>query len=1065
MTCRRALLSFLLASGALLTAQEKLPRFVSTPAVSGDKVAFTWEDDLWVGSLKGGSARRITSHPGLENNPRFSPDGRWIAFNGRYDGAPQVYLIPAEGGTPKRLTWRGASTVLGWTPDGRKVLYRAFYENDVRPISRIYGVDLDGHEPEPLPLKKATEGAFSADGQRFLFSTRGDAEYYWKRYKGGQAPDLWLGDFKANRFEKLSDYAGKNGHPMWAGGKVLFTSDRAASGLTDLYLLDPASRAVEPLTSVTQFDVQWPATDGKTVVFVHGGTLQALDLATRKTALVEVRVTSDAWKVAPRTVNPKDWILSMALAKETVAFEARGEVILLPTDATKPARNLTRTPGVRERMPRLSPDGKRVAYFSDASGEYDLYVQPADGGAVERIPTGLKTALYRLEWSPDGGKILFGDKSFAVYVMEVATKKLTKVDEFHELKNDEFSWEVSDYTWSPDSQWVAYSVVEPSRNSRIWLYNLATKKKSAVTDSFYDCLNPCFDADGSSLHFLSYSNFDTRLDPSQDNHIQHTPVQVMSVKLKAGDEKGAFRIDLDGLQDRIAPLPVKAGNHLHLKAGKGHIGWLEAEGWDDSINEEVNAPRGRDKWKLHLYDLATKKEAVLNDTVSDWAWDAEGKKLLLRKGAAFHVGDAAATMASRALPERLDLERMSTRVVPREEWKQVFEDTWRWYREFFYDKEMHGRDWKAIHDKFAAWVPECNSRNELNWLLSQMVGELCASHTYVGGGDPGPGQPAPSPVFTGQLGADLVADNGVYRFAKVYGPTVYARNLKAPLADPAPKVKEGEYLLAVDGQAIRAPEALHSRLQVTKGQKVQLTVNSGPTLDGARVIEVEPIANEGSLRYERWIADTIAKVEKASGGQLGYMHLTAMGDQNVGQFDKYWKAFRYRKGLVIDVRGNGGGWTEYFMIDKLERKQVGFDVLRGMGPFRYPNTAADGRYIFVTNEQDGSDGEAFLAHVKARGLGTVVGVPTWGGLVGIINTQFTLDGGTVEQSNNAFYGKEGQWWVENHGVDPDILVENDPASLIEGRDKQLETGIATLLKQLQEKPTPAFPPIPAYPKR
>jgi len=1069
--------SAVLLVACALVAQDRAPRFVSSPDVNGDRVVFTWEDDLWLGSLKGGAARRLTTHPGLETTARFSPDGKWIAFRGQYDGSAEVYVIPAEGGAPKRLTWRGAGQVLGWTPDGQQVVYRAAYEYDVRPISRLYTVDLEGHEPQALPLKKVTEGAFNADGQRFLFSTRGDAEYYWKRYKGGQAPDLWLGDLKTQHFEKLTDYPGKNGHPMWAGNQVLFVSDRGANGITNLYAVDPATKAVAQLTDLKDFDVQQPSTDGRTVVFVQGGHLQALDLATKAVHPVPVTTASDGWKVAPRPVNPKDWILSMSLTGQTAVFEARGEVFLLPTDATKPAKNLTQTPGVRERFPRLSPDGKRVAYYSDASGDYDLYVQPADGGAAERIPTGLKTALYHLEWSPDGTKLLFGDKSFAIYVMDVATKKLTKIDEFHDLKNDQFTWEVSDYAWAPDSQWVAYSVVEPSRNGRIVLFNLATKQKVALTDGFYDCVNPTFDQDGSTLYFLSYSNFHTRLDPSQDNHIQSAPVQVMAVKLKAGEDKGsatsslssasAFRIDVAGLSDRIAPLPVKPGNLFHLKAGRGLVGWDEVEGWDDNVVEEFYAPRGADKWKLHLYDAAAKKdkEVVLTDAISDWTFDAEGRRLLLRKGPNFHVGEAAAVFTSKALPEKLDLDRMTMTADPRAEWKQVFEDTWRWYRDFFYDTNMNGSDWNAIGAKFRAWLPELNSRQELNWLLSQMVGELSASHTYVSGGDFGPGRPAPSPVFTGALGADLSAEHGLYRFSRVYGPTAYARDLKAPLAGPAPKVKEGEYLLAIDGKPVKAPEAIGARLQVIKGQKVTLTVNAKPTLYGARTIEVEPVPNDWTLRYERWVADNIAAVDKASNGQLGYMHITAMGDQNIGQFDKYWRAFRYKKGIVIDVRGNGGGWTEFFMIDKLERKQVGFNVLRGMGAFRYPGTASDGRYVFLTNEQNGSDGEAFLEHVKARKLGPIVGVPSWGGLVGIINTQFTLDGGRVEQSNNGFYGREGKWWVENHGADPDLTVENDPASLLQGRDRQLEVGIDTLLKQLRENPTPALPAIPAYPKR
>jgi tricorn protease len=1066
-------LSALCFVAGLLTAQERVPRFVSSPDVNGDRVVFTWEDDLWLGSLQGGPARRLTTHPGMENSARFSPDGRWIAFSAQYDGVAQVYVMPSEGGSPRRLTWAGAATVQGWTPDGRKVLFKTASDFNCRPVERLFTVDLEGHEPEALPVPRSVQGSLSPDGQRLAYSSKGNVEYYWKRYKGGLHQDLWLADLRTGHFEKLTDYVGRNGAPIWAGAQLIFESDRGANGRTNLYSLDPATKAVTALTDLKDFDAQQPSTDGRTVVFVQGGRLQALDLASRTLRPLAITTSSDGWKAAPRTVNPREWIQSMSLTGTTAVFEARGEVFLVPSDAAKPAVNLTRTPGVRERMPRLSPDGRRVAYFSDASGDYDLYVQDVDG-AAERVPTGLRTAFYHLEWSPDGRKLLFGDKSFAIYVMDLGTRKLTKVDESHELKNDQFTWEVSDYAWAPDSRWIAYSFVEPNHNSRIYLYDLAKGQKVPLTDGFYDCLNPRFDLDGSTLYYLSYSNFHTRLDPSQDNHVQPSPVEVMAVRLKAGEENSAsssgaeaFRIDVAGLADRGAPLPVKPGNFFHLQAGRGLVGWDEVEGWDDGVVEELYTHRGEEKWRLHLYDPAAKKdkEALLGDLVSDWTFDAEGRRLLIRKGPVFHVGEARAVFASRALPERLDLDRLAMTVAPREEWKQIFEDTWRWYRDFFYDKDMNGNDWPAIGAKFRAWLPELNSRQELNWLLSQMVGELNVSHTYVGGGDLGPAAPPPSPVFSGLLGADFRAENGFYRFSRVYGPTAYARDLKAPLADPEPKVREGDYLLAIDGRPLRAPEAIQSRLQVVKGQKVSLTVNASPTLAGSRTIEVEPVASDSNLRYEHWIAGNIAAVDRASRGQLGYMHLSAMGDQNIGQFDKYWRAFRFKKGLVIDVRGNRGGWTEYFMVDKLERRQVGFNVLRGMAPFRYPGTASDGRYVFLSNEQNGSDGEAFLSHVKARNLGTIVGVPSWGGLVGIINTQFTLDGGRVEQSNNAFYGREGQWWVENHGADPDLLVENDPASLLQGRDRQLEVGIETLLKQLQENPTPAFPPVPAYPKR
>ena len=1049
-----------------LAAQDQ-PRFVFRPDVHGDQVVFNWDGDLWTGSLKGGDARRLTSAPGNESFARISPDGKWIAFTAQYESSGDVYVMPAAGGTPKRLTWHGFAQVQGWTPDG-KVLFTAAYEGNFRPITRLYAVDLEGHEPEAL-LPRAVQGNESPDGKWMAFAPKGIVEYYWKRYKGGWHEELWLKDLGTKQYTQATDYVGENADPLWADGKLLFVSDRV-KGHNNLFAMDPATKATEQLTDFKDFDVQQPGTDGKTVVFEQGGYLTALDLATKKTWRVDLRCASDGWKTAPRALNPKPWIQSMSLADQgrTAVFEARGDVFTVPLKAPSEARDLTTTPGVRERMPRLSPDGSQVAYFSDASGDYDLYVRPADGGAARRVPTGLKTALYHLEWSPDGKKLLFGDKSFAIYAMDVATGKLTKVDERHELKNDQFTWEVSDYAWAPDSTWIAYSLVEPNRNSRIYLYNLATKQKVALTDGFYDSLNPRFDAEGSTLYFLAYNDFEIQLDPSQDNHIEPRPTRVMAVRLKAdekADAKAPFRVDVAGLASRVRALPVKPGNYFHLQAGKGLIGWDEAEGWDDRINEEVFKTNGSPKWKAHLYDPAAGKEGVLDTPVSGWTFDDEGTRILVQKGEDCYAGDAAKALESKELPKPLDLSGMSMTVDPRAEWKQIFEDTWRWYRDFFYDRNMNGMDWNAIHDQYAAWLPGLNSRSELNWLLSQMVGELCVSHTYISGGDMGPEKAETPQLYTGLLGADFDTANGRYRFAKVYGPCLAAPELKGPLADPDPKVKPGDYLLAIDGHPLKAGEPIEALLQVRKGQKVKLTVNATPSEAGARTLEVEPVRSETELRYQAWVSDNVAEVDKLSHGELGYMHISAMSDQNIGEFDKFWRAFRYKKGIVIDVRGNGGGWTEYFMIDKLERLQVGFNNLRGMGQFRYPGTASDGRFVFLTNEMNGSDGEAFLSHVKARKLGTIVGVNSWGGLVGIINTQKTLDGGSVEQSNNAFYGREGAWWVENHGVDPDLRVVNDPASLDAGQDLQLETGVKTLMDQLAAAPTPAFPPVPAYPDR
>ncbi|HNX98175.1 MAG TPA: S41 family peptidase, partial [Candidatus Aminicenantes bacterium] len=624
---------------------------------------------------------------------------------------------------------------------------------------------------------------------------------------------------------------------------------------------------------------------------------------------------------------------------------------------------------------------------------------------------------------------------------EVATGKLTRIDHSNRLKNDEFVWEMSDYTWSPDSRWVAYSFVQENRNNRIFLYSLDTGKSTPVTNDFYDCLNPTFDAAGDALYFLSYRNFTARMDLFEDNHVIPDPVRVMVLPLKGGrpppfrkpkpagePRKEPFRIDLAGIESRAVALPVGPGNCFFLKAGKGVVSWAEVDGISEDEYEEVFRPGGADKWTLHLYDLAAEKETLVAGKIGDWRISADGETVLVRSGKRFLLASLKELTQGGKLPgEGLDLDHLTMVVNPVAEWTQIFNDTWRWYRDFFYDPGMHGRDWRKTGEIYRAFIPQLSSRGQLNWLLSQMVGELCVSHTYVGGGDQGPVKLPERPRYVASIGADLTPDaSGFYRLSRIYGPTPYDPDTAGPLVRPDWDIREGDFLLAIDGQPVKVPQNPYRSLQVVAGQKVELTIGHQPDLATARTYLVEPLRGDYNLRYNRWLADNIDRTLKESDGQVGYLHVTAMGSGNVAQFDKFWRAFRYKKGLIIDVRGNGGGWTEYFLIDKLERQLVGFNNLKEMSPFRYPNSAGDGRYVVLTDENNGSDGEAFLEHFRARKLGTIVGVPSWGGLVGIINAQQTVDGGVVHQSNNAFYGREGKWWIENHGGDPDIRVENDP---------------------------------------
>ncbi|MFZ5788389.1 MAG: S41 family peptidase, partial [Acidobacteriota bacterium] len=980
------------------------------------------------------------------------------------------------------------------------IYFRSSFEQFISRDPNLYFVGRDGGPIERFPLDRGTLASFSPDGNTLLYCRKGREEYQWKRYRGGQYVDIWSYDFTARRFEPLTDFVGKNAYPMWIAGRMVYVSD--ASGVSNLWEMPLPKGAPKQLTTYTDSDVMMAESDGARVVYLHDGFVHLFDPATGSDRRVSVTAPSDRWLSRDRVINPKDYVRSADVSSDgtKLAFEARGDVFVVPADAKGQTRNLSDSPGTRELHPRLSPDGATVAFFSDRGGEYQLYTQSVEGGEWTQLTTTLDRFVYRLAWSPDGKKILFGTKDLDLFVVIVESKELIRIPGSRQLKNDEFTWEIDDYAWSPDSRWVAYTQVAPNRNSRVHLWNLQTRTSTPVTSDFYDNIHPTFDGNGDFLYFLSSRNFDVQMDFYEDNHILSAPYRVMAMSLKAGvtpaflgdepdaaakdegegDEKPRreekkpvppatpIAVDLAGIETRVWPLPVKAGNHFFLDAGRGTVLWASVEDFTEDEYEEIFKPRGATKWTLHVFDVAKKKETTLSEKIASFALSADGRHVVTKADTSWRVSSLTKLAKSRTLGEKVSLERMVYRVETRAEWNQIFTDCWRWYRDFFYDAKMHGHDWKAVGERYRAALPYVSSREELNWLLSQMVGELSVGHAYIGGGDMGPVEEPKSPVFTGMLGADLVADTkaNLWRFARIYGPTDVNRDVEAPLVRPDMRIPEGSYLLAIDGMKLTAKDDIWRRLQVTSGQKVSITVADAADGGGARTYHVEPVRSDRTLRLAAWLAGNIRKVEEASGGRLGYMHINAMGSGGIGEFDKFWRAFRYRDGIVIDVRRNSGGWTEYFLIDKLERRQVAYNVLSGMQPFVYPGSVNPRRmYVAVSNEHNGSDGEAFIEHFKAAGLGKVVGVPSWGGLVGIVNGQPTIDGGTIHQPNNSFYGKARQWWVENHGADPDVLVDNDPASVMAGRDLQLEKAIEVLLAEIAKEQQPIPAERPPYPKR
>ncbi|MCX6138003.1 MAG: S41 family peptidase [Ignavibacteriales bacterium] len=1068
---------FVLVSSVCYSADEA--RFMRNPDIYKDKIAFSYENDLWVVSSAGGTATRLTNSPGVEGYPKFSPDGKWIAFTGSYDGSQNVYVIPAEGGEPRRVTYQpGGGQVVGWTPKTGRIIFRSYFDNVVGRDPNLYFVSPDGSLPERFPIDRGSLCSFNLDESKMYYTRKGTSEYYWKRYKGGQYQDIWSYDFVSRQFRSISTYVGKNSYPMWIGNTLFFVSD-STNGVSNLYGRDLSGNAVSLITNYSDVDVMMPSTDGQQIVFLHDGYLNVWNTASVSAAPAKISVVcpSDRWSLRSKYVTVKDYVHSFGISNDgkKAVVEARGDVFIVPTEKGD-AKNLSLTPESREMYPQMSPDGKTVAFFSDKFGTYQLYIQSVDGGEWTQLTTALERTVYHMLWSPDGKKILFGNKDFALFVLDVATKKLVTIDESHQMKNDEFYWEISDYNWSPDSKWICYSFVQYNRNSQIFSYNLEQEKKIAVTNDFYDNLNPAFDANGDYLYYLSSRDFGLQMDFYEDNHIVRAPYKVMAVQLKAGEKPpftegssaekksgNTVQVDADGLLQRTYSLPVESGNYFYLKAGKGKVTWCSVDQFTEAEYEEVFKPGVSSKWQLHVFDMGDKKENVLNDKIRAYDFSANCENLILQKDGDVFTTSLEKAYQSKGIGSKLSLASLTYYLDYRKEWTQIFNDAWRWYNDFFYDKNMHGRDWKALGDRYRAYIPMISSREELNWVLQQLVGELCVSHTYVSGGDMGPSLPQNSPLYTGWLGADLTADkkSGYYMFSTIYGPTEINADLKSPLVRPDVDVKEGYYLIAINGKEIKAPEDYNKYLQISNGQKVTVTVGSKPATAGAKTFEVQPIRYDASLRYFHWLGDNVNKVLKASDGKVGYMHINAMGAGGIGEFNKFWRAFRYKDGLILDVRRNGGGWTEYFLIDKLERKMTAFNVLRGMEPFRYPGSTSWGNYVVISNENNGSDGEAFVEDFKTHKLGTVIGVPSWGGLVGILNGQTTVDNGKVEQSNNAFYNADGKWLVENHGADPDILVDNDPQSVMAGKDLQLEKAIETALQKIKNHPF-TFPAVPKY---
>ncbi|HVR43081.1 MAG TPA: PDZ domain-containing protein [Thermoanaerobaculia bacterium] len=1079
----RFLLSVLLALATPLAAQDEgLTRLLRQPDIHGDTIAFVYAGDIWIASAGGGTARRLTSHEGLEQFPKFSPDGRWIAFTGDYSGTRQVHLISVDGGEPRQLTFyndvgplppRGGvdNLVADWTPDGRHILFlpHRLPWGDRMPVH--YTIAFEGGMETPVGIPEGSGGSYSPDGTRIAYTPIEREFRTWKRYRGGRAQDVWVWDVARRTAEQITDDPATDNQPVWIGDSIYFTSDRESSRKLNLWAYDTGTKELRKVTDHQDYDVLWPGGDGRRVIYESGGWLWIHDPAQGSSSRVPVRVYGDFRHAVPRFANVRETIQTMAISPTgaRALLGARGEVFTVPAKEGE-IRNLTRTPGVREKDPTWSPDGATIAYLSDRTGEYEIWVRPADGSGSERqITKGGTIWRFPPVWSPDSRHLAFADKSSELSRVELESGRITRID------RGEYS-DVTDYVWAPDSRWIAYTKVGPTRMTSIWLHSLGDGRNHQIGSGMTNDAAPAFDPKGRYLYFLSDRDYNLTFSGYEFNYVYTDPTRIYVAILSkdgpalflpesdeetprasepaAEEEQDAkeetkaaaapvtVRIDFDGLESRVRAIPGSAADYRALAANETGVFYLVGSG--------TNAA-------LKLYDLEEKKEQAVLEGVQSYRLSADGKKVVFRSGADYGIVDA--KPEQNAEEAKLDLARLEAKIDPRAEWSQQFADAWRILRDWFYDPGMHGVDWELMRRRYGALVPHVAHRTDLDYLLGELGGELDAGHVYVQtGGD----WQAPR-TDNGLLGAVIVPDaSGFFRIEKIFPGENWHAAFRSPLTEPGVEVNEGDYILAVDGTPTTSVDNFYRLLENKADRVVTLKVGPRPSLAGAREEQVRPIEQETNLRYLDWVLSRRRYVDERSGGRIGYLHLP---DTAFGGNRELFKGFlpqATKDALIIDVRYNGGGFIPDRMIELLSRPVLSFWARRNIRPMVTPAFAHEGPKAVLINGYSSSGGDAFPYYFRQRGLGPLIGTRTWGGLIGISGQPSLMDGGTVTAPSFRFLDTEGMWAVEGVGVEPDIEVVDRPDQVARGIDPSLDKAIEVLLAELRENPPVPFvvPPAP-----
>lgn len=1079
-------------------AQGDKPLLLRQPTLSRTDICFVYGDDLWKVSREGGEAIRLTAGPGIKRGPQFSPDGNWIAFTGEYDGTLNVYVMPALGGTPRRLTFHsGPDTAVGWTPDGKNVLFASPRETYASGIQRLYTVPVEGGFPTLVPLPLAYEGSYSPDGTHIAYRPTPQAWGTWTHYRGGTETPIWIANLADSSVAKVPRDDWNDLNPMWVGDSVYYLSDK--NGPYTLFAYDTKTQENEQVIENTGLPIKSASGGPGAIVYEQFGSLHLYDLATHREHTVNVHVNADLVQVRPHFEKIAKHIENASISPtgKRAVFEAHGEILTAPAEKGD-IRNITNSPGVADRDPSWSPDGKWIAYFSDESGEYALHLSDQTGmGEVKKIDLGKSpTFFYSPTWSPDSKKIAYTDVRSTLWYVDLDKPTPMKVSGSY--------YDETDFgpDWSPDGRWLAYTTSLPNHMNAVFVYSLETHQSTQITDGMSDARSVAFDKNGKYLYFTASTNDGPSLfglNMSTDDHTVTRNVYAVVLRKDlpspfspesdeekvdgdkdkdkkdadsskpsdASDERSQDKdkdqdknkdadkkkeppkvsIDFDNISQRILALPVPARNYAGLAAGKEGELFIVA----------VPRDGGEEGPSLTLYkfDMAKRKSDEIASGIRNVSISFNGEKMLYQQGEDWSI----ASTAERVKPDngKLKLDDMEVWVDPQAEWKQMYREIWRIERDFLYDAHYHGLNLPAAEKEYAAFLPGIATRDDLNYLFDQMLSEINVGHMFVGGGD----IPEVPPVKVGLLGADYTIENGHYRFHHVYNGENWNPRLHAPLTQPGVNVVAGEYLFAVNGRELRATDDIYSFFQETAGKQTVLKVGPNPDGSNSREVTVIPIDDEEALRNREWIEDNIRKVDQLSGGKLAYVYLPNTASGGFTNFNRYYFAQIGKQGAVIDERFNTGGQAADYIIEVMQRKIWSYWTPRVGGISTTP-LGIFGPKAMVTNEFSGSGGDALPWYFRLNGLGPLVGKRTWGGLVGIGGYPPLIDGGFVTAPRFAFFTTQGTWDVENHGVQPDFEIEFDPHAWRQGRDPQLEKAVNLVLEDLKKNPPPT-PKIPEYP--